>query len=182
MGLIARCTKSIRPDIRLLDDHAEALRFLLDAREEALDLIGLQVIGLHGHAADRPSFQATVCRTFSTRPYQVFLMPQGMLFLELKNKPGSAKDNNGAVVALDYQTGELIAYVGSANYNAPKSTKQFQAKFDVVGSGFRQPGSAFTLTATSLPEGTAPSTDSVLVSSQRVRSEPRSSAASSVES
>jgi len=51
--------------------------------------------------------------------------------------------NNGALVALDYQTGELIAYVGSADYNATKSTKQFQAKFDVVGSGFRQPGSAF---------------------------------------
>jgi membrane peptidoglycan carboxypeptidase len=51
--------------------------------------------------------------------------------------------NNGALVALDYQTGELIAYVGSADYYATKSTKQFQAKFDVVGSGFRQPGSAF---------------------------------------
>ena len=51
--------------------------------------------------------------------------------------------NNGAIVALDYQTGELIAYVGSADYYATKSTKQFQAKFDVVGSGFRQPGSAF---------------------------------------
>ena len=51
--------------------------------------------------------------------------------------------HNGALVALDYQTGELIAYVGSANYYATKSTKQFQAKYDVVGSGFRQPGSAF---------------------------------------
>jgi peptidoglycan glycosyltransferase len=60
----------------------------------------------------------------------------------MKNLRG--KDiNNGALVALDYQTGELIAYVGSADYNATKSTKQFQAKFDVVGSGFRQPGSAF---------------------------------------
>src|SRR5206468_2929261 len=39
--------------------------------------------------------------------------------------------HNGAMVALDYQTGELIAYVGSANYYAPKSTPQFQAKFDV---------------------------------------------------
>jgi membrane peptidoglycan carboxypeptidase len=50
---------------------------------------------------------------------------------------------NGALVALDYQTGELIAYVGSANYYAAKSTKKFQAKYDVVGSGYRQPGSAF---------------------------------------
>ena len=50
---------------------------------------------------------------------------------------------NGALVALDYQTGELIAYVGSANYYANKATKKFQPKFDVVGDGFRQPGSAF---------------------------------------
>jgi penicillin-binding protein 1A len=60
----------------------------------------------------------------------------------MKNLRG--KDiHNGAMVAIDYQTGELVAYVGSANYYATKSTKQFQPKFDVVGSGFRQPGSAF---------------------------------------
>ncbi|MEO5941414.1 MAG: transglycosylase domain-containing protein [Candidatus Limnocylindrales bacterium] len=60
----------------------------------------------------------------------------------MKNLRG--KDiNNGALVAMDYQTGELIAYVGSANYYTAKSTKQFQAKYDVVGNGFRQPGSAF---------------------------------------
>jgi peptidoglycan glycosyltransferase len=60
----------------------------------------------------------------------------------MKNLRG--KDiNNGALVAIDYQTGELIAYVGSANYYAAKSTPQFQAKYDVVGSGYRQPGSAF---------------------------------------
>jgi penicillin-binding protein 1A len=60
----------------------------------------------------------------------------------MKNLRG--KDiNNGALVAIDYQTGQLVAYVGSANYYSVKSTKQFQAKYDVVGSGFRQPGSAF---------------------------------------
>src|SRR4029079_836458 len=60
----------------------------------------------------------------------------------MKNLKG--KDlNNGALVAIDYQTGQLVAYVGSANYYAAKSTKQFQSKYDVVGSGFRQPGSAF---------------------------------------
>ncbi len=60
----------------------------------------------------------------------------------MKNLRG--KDiKNGAIVALDYQTGQLIAYVGSADYYAAKSTPQFQAKYDVVGSGFRQPGSAF---------------------------------------
>jgi peptidoglycan glycosyltransferase len=50
--------------------------------------------------------------------------------------------NNGALVALDYQTGELLAYVGSADYYATKGSPQFQPKFDVVGDGWRQPGSA----------------------------------------
>ncbi len=51
--------------------------------------------------------------------------------------------NNGALVAIDYTTGELIAYVGSTSYYAQNSTKQFQPQYDVVGQGFRQPGSAF---------------------------------------
>ncbi|MDQ2965869.1 MAG: transglycosylase domain-containing protein [Chloroflexota bacterium] len=51
--------------------------------------------------------------------------------------------NNGALVALDYETGELVAYVGSADYAATTGTPKFQPKFDVVGNGWRQPGSAF---------------------------------------
>jgi peptidoglycan glycosyltransferase len=51
--------------------------------------------------------------------------------------------NNGALVALDYETGELVAYVGSADYAAETGNPKFQPKFDVVGSGWRQPGSAF---------------------------------------
>ena len=60
----------------------------------------------------------------------------------MKNLRGK-QIRNGALVALDYQTGQLVAYVGSADYYAAKSTAKFQAKFDVVGSGYRQPGSAF---------------------------------------
>src|SRR5688572_17446647 len=50
---------------------------------------------------------------------------------------------NGALVAVDYQTGELVSYVGSAEYYATKSRPEFQPQYDVVGQGFRQPGSAF---------------------------------------
>ena len=50
---------------------------------------------------------------------------------------------NSALVALDYQTGELVAYVGSANYYATSTRPEFQPQYDVVGKGFRQPGSAF---------------------------------------
>ena len=50
---------------------------------------------------------------------------------------------NGALVAYDYQTGELVAYVGSASYYATSNKPAFQPQYDVVGKGFRQPGSAF---------------------------------------
>jgi membrane peptidoglycan carboxypeptidase len=51
--------------------------------------------------------------------------------------------HNGALVAMDYQTGELVAYVGSADYYAEEGSPQFQPKFDVAGDGYRQPGSSF---------------------------------------
>ena len=50
---------------------------------------------------------------------------------------------NGALVAQDYQTGEILAYVGSAEYYAKTTRPAFQPQFDVAGKGFRQPGSAF---------------------------------------
>jgi membrane peptidoglycan carboxypeptidase len=50
---------------------------------------------------------------------------------------------NSALVALDYQTGELVAYVGSASYYSSSTRPEFQPQFDVLGDGFRQPGSAF---------------------------------------
>jgi membrane peptidoglycan carboxypeptidase len=50
---------------------------------------------------------------------------------------------NGALVAMDYTTGEILAYVGSADYYAAKSSKRFQPKYDVLSKGWRQPGSAW---------------------------------------
>lgn len=50
---------------------------------------------------------------------------------------------NGALSAIDYQTGEIIAYVGSADYYGKRKGKKFQPQFDVLSDGWRQPGSAF---------------------------------------
>ena len=45
---------------------------------------------------------------------------------------------------IDYQTGEIIAYVGSANYyERRKVSKKMQPQFDVLSQGWRQSGSAF---------------------------------------
>ena len=51
---------------------------------------------------------------------------------------------NGALSAIDYERGEIIAYVGSANYYERRRTsRKMQPQFDVLSSGWRQPGSAF---------------------------------------
>jgi membrane peptidoglycan carboxypeptidase len=51
--------------------------------------------------------------------------------------------HNDALVALDYRTGDVLAYVGSASYDRTDlASKRFQPQFDAAGAP-RQPGSAF---------------------------------------
>jgi membrane peptidoglycan carboxypeptidase len=50
--------------------------------------------------------------------------------------------HNGALVAIDSATGEIVAYVGSVDYYDRKDPR-VQGQFDVAGLGLRQPGSAF---------------------------------------
>jgi membrane peptidoglycan carboxypeptidase len=50
--------------------------------------------------------------------------------------------NNDALVTINYRTGAVLAYVGSANYYG-EPTKAFQPNYDVVGQAYRQAGSAF---------------------------------------
>ncbi len=50
---------------------------------------------------------------------------------------------NAALGAVDYRTGQIMAYVGSGSFYEKARGKKFQPKFDVLGDGWRQPGSAF---------------------------------------
>jgi len=50
--------------------------------------------------------------------------------------------NNGALVAIDSNTGEIVAYVGSVDYYNRKDPR-VRGQFDVAGQSVRQPGSAF---------------------------------------
>ena len=51
--------------------------------------------------------------------------------------------HNGALVALDYRTGDVLAYVGSAGYARDDlASRKFEPKYDAAGDGARQPGSA----------------------------------------
>ena len=49
--------------------------------------------------------------------------------------------HNDASAVVDYRTGEILAYVGSASYTAV-GNKKFDPQFDVLAKGWRQPGSA----------------------------------------
>jgi peptidoglycan glycosyltransferase len=52
--------------------------------------------------------------------------------------------HNGSLVAMDARTGQVIAYVGSAGYYRDDiASPQFDPKYDVAGTAFRQPGSAW---------------------------------------
>jgi membrane peptidoglycan carboxypeptidase len=51
--------------------------------------------------------------------------------------------HDDAIVALDYRTGDVLAYVGSAGYDrSDLASKRFQPQFDAAAAP-RQPGSAF---------------------------------------
>jgi membrane peptidoglycan carboxypeptidase len=49
--------------------------------------------------------------------------------------------HNAAAGVVDYRTGEVLSYAGSASYTGKKSLR-FQPQFDVLGDGWRQPGSS----------------------------------------
>lgn len=49
--------------------------------------------------------------------------------------------HNAASAVIDYRTGQVLAYVGSASYTS-NGTEKFQPQFDVLSDGWRQPGSA----------------------------------------
>ncbi len=49
--------------------------------------------------------------------------------------------HNAAAGVVDYRTGEILAYAGSASYTT-KGGKRFQPQFDVLADGWRQPGSS----------------------------------------
>jgi membrane peptidoglycan carboxypeptidase len=66
--------------------------------------------------------------------------------------------NNAALIAMDPRTGQILAYVGSVDYN--NSSAKVRGDFDVAGLGERQMGSSFKLYTylTAFKQGMTPST------------------------
>jgi penicillin-binding protein 1A len=75
---------------------------------------------------------------------QAYAAQLGVPYEDWMKKLAKLQVGNGAMVALDYQTGEVLAYVGSAGYyRSADATPAFQPQFDVLANGWRQAGSAF---------------------------------------
>lgn len=55
---------------------------------------------------------------------------------------GDLAIDNGALAALDYQTGDVLAWVGNARFAEPASSET-RSTFDILAHGWRQPASAF---------------------------------------
>ena len=52
--------------------------------------------------------------------------------------------HNASLVTIDYRTGDVLAYAGSAAYyRDAMASKKFNPKYDAAGTGARQPGSAW---------------------------------------
>ena len=98
----------------------------LDYRLQSIALKWVQAAALLPHQKNPSAFAKQI-----GVPYQAWM----------RNLIGKSL-YNGTLVAEDYQTGQIIAYVGSAGYNA-KASKRLQPQFDVLADGWRQPGSAF---------------------------------------
>jgi len=64
---------------------------------------------------------------------------EAIIYEEL-NKIKQLNVTNGAAMAMDPTSGEILSYVGSREYES--EDEDFQGKFDVVSLGKRQPGSA----------------------------------------
>jgi len=65
-------------------------------------------------SGDRPSFQARVCKTFGSKPYQVFCSSEAMLLLPVAEAAGATVNKaSGAVVAGAVLGGMVGAALGS---------------------------------------------------------------------
>lgn len=79
---------------------------------------------------------------FSTLDWPMQQAAERLLRAAVFRDHGAFSIHNGALGALDYRTGDVLAWVGSADFDAPASPG-LQPQFDVLSQGWRQPGSAF---------------------------------------
>jgi hypothetical protein len=89
---------------------------------------------LNGYSSDRPAFPAIVSRRFKgPRPFQVFIMPRGMLFLELRNMPGAPSDGaKKTAMACVMMGGAIGGLIGGMIMASSSKQTEPEERFDLL--------------------------------------------------
>jgi uncharacterized membrane protein YsdA (DUF1294 family) len=88
---------------------------------------------MQSRIGDRPWFEASVSRGFSSQTLYVFFMPQGVLFLDKKRQAGADRDAARNAMVAGAAVGGLVgALVGSAIGNARSRKNSFVSMLDDV--------------------------------------------------
>lgn len=89
---------------------------------------------LSGNKSDRPSFEVIRGGLLSgPRPFRVFALPTGLLFLEVKNKPGTGSGPSKAVLIGAVAGGAIGALIGGLVAESFKGTDQQESSYDMCG-------------------------------------------------
>ena len=115
----------------LLEPH-----FAFRARLEAIAILTEMGVPNPANAVDTGGYRITTTLDYELQQLAKAEVRKWVTALVDKNV------HNGALVSINSETGEIVAYVGSVDYYN-REDKRVQGQFDVAGLGQRQPGSAF---------------------------------------
>src|SRR5688500_7143132 len=89
---------------------------------------------LQRHQADRPSFEVHRPGTLSgSRPFRAFALPAGLLFLELRQKPGTGHKGPGkAAIAGAVLGGAVGAVIGGMIDSSTAEAGEIETGFDLL--------------------------------------------------
>jgi membrane peptidoglycan carboxypeptidase len=113
-------------------------QFSFRVRREAERILAAQGVANPEQAVRTGGYRITTSLDYDLQQVAKQQVVKWVNHPQLKNK----NVNNGALVAINSATGEIVAYVGSVDYYNRKDPR-VQGQFDVAGLGVRQPGSAF---------------------------------------
>lgn len=140
--------KKVLPDVVFQEksENIKAAHFVFYVKELLVEKFGEA-------AVENGGLQVT-----TTLDYKLQEKAQNIVKEEIDKAKG-ANVGNGAALAIDSKTGEILAMVGSKGYTPTeeeeKEDKAFEGKFNVVTQGLRQPGSSIkpVTYATALKKG-----------------------------
>jgi membrane peptidoglycan carboxypeptidase len=112
--------------------------------EDLLDTGGLRIVTTLDYAGYQTSAEkwAAVAYDMDRMSDEELVAKYGEAALQWIGQLQGRNINNDAIVTVNYRTGAVLAYVGSASFYG-EATPEHQPNYDVIGQAYRQSGSAF---------------------------------------